>query len=238
MARQGNGAAYLMSNLSQGCPFTNYPYTISIWHYKPASTASYAVFGYGSSSINTYSMMYSSGTALYLYINGTQDGNGWNTSVGWNHYAWRCASSTDRSIIINGSVVNLSTSISMLAGLNRYGVMCSPQSTPTYYMGSGERVAELGIWNANISNTDLISIYTNKMSPLMLSRNSLVTYCPLNDGDGGARDLIGGRNLTESGIATLVDHPPFYLYKRSLFRAFSPQLSLSSYNSIFHGSVF
>ena len=237
MARQGDAAAYLMSNSSQGCPFTNYPYTVSIWHYRPSGIGSGAVFGYADSAVNVYSMIYSNSTNIYTYLNGNNDMGAVAAAAGWNHYAWRCAGTTDRSFIVNGSAINVTASILIPGGVNRYAVMVSPQSGLSYTMGSGERVAELGIWNTAILNTDLISMYQNKLSPLMLSRKSLVTYCPLNDGDSGARDLIGGRNLAESGTAVLTDNPPL-LYKRRSFMTFTPGVSLSTYSSIFHGSVF
>ena len=238
MARQGNGSnAYLMSDYTQGAPFTNYPYTVSFWHYRPSGLATNAIFSYGNNSINQYYMIYNSGATLYVYMFGDQDQSVSGAVSGWNHCVWRGTSTTNRSIFLNGAENNTTVGRAIVDPPNRYGVLNSVQQSPPYPAGANEWCADLGIWDVSLSNEEISLLYNNRMCPLMIRSNSLVTYCPLNDGEGGARDLIGGRNLAESGTAVLTDNPPL-LYKRRSFMTFTPGVSLSTYSSIFHGSVF
>ena len=67
------------------------------------------------------------------------------------------------------------------------------------------RLAELGIWNATLSWTEMIAM-SKGWSPLHIRPQSLVFYLPLvRDND---RDLIGGLTVTPTNAPTVANHVP------------------------------
>jgi hypothetical protein len=160
---------------------------------------------------------------MYAYVGGGfWFGSSAGIVTGWNHFLMIEIGTTNHKMWINGSLFTGSTSLTMTAGLNRWGVLATVGTTPAYFGVAGRPVADLGVWDVALTSSEATDMYNGRLSPLMIRPQSLVAYCPLNDGDGDARDIIGGRHLIETGgSVALVDNPPLR-YPRRSFSGFTP----------------
>lgn len=68
------------------------------------------------------------------------------------------------------------------------------------------KIAEIGIWNRELTDTEMLEMTGNRLSPLFYPRG-LTHYLPLTDTGSTERNLITPNNGTVTG-ATVSDHPP------------------------------
>jgi len=250
MAVQGNSSenGYFISPSGLGCPITTSPFSFSAWVYLASSHGDGGILSFTDASSGSFTnMMYvpqASNNYIQMYVGGSGDNTDPNQIVydDWNFYFYSINSAgTSRLSILNGNQKTYSTGTRTLsANLDRWGIGVLADSTPSYGFNQNMRIADVAVWDAELSAAEGDSLY-NKVSPLLIRQESLVAYAPLNDSVSTARDIVGGRNLDSAGAGsmTLVDNPPLRYLRRS-FSGFTPGVAAAaaSYNSIFHGSVF
>jgi hypothetical protein len=76
-------------------------------------------------------------------------------------------------------------------------------TTPNYFNG---QIAEVGIWTAALTASDILSL-SQGASPSLVRSDSLAFYAPLIR---DLNDLRGGLAITNNNGATVVDHPRIY----------------------------
>ena len=239
--RGGSSSGYLASSTSKGAPFTAYPYSYSFWFYRGnTGYISQCLVSISDSTVtNLWGVYISSGTS-YFYTNNSYVSHGTGTSVGWYFYSL-AMTSTFAEMRINSSIATTSShGITITDNLDRWGVFSFLDSTPSHALESDHRIADFAVWNTNLSSTQTSDLYSKKASPLTTSSKNLVAYAPLNDGDGSARDIIGGRHMTETNTVYSFDTDGSFNYKSRSFMVFkgTSAVAAATYNSIFHGGVF
>ncbi len=123
----------------------------------------------------------------------------------WTHACGVFASSTSRTVYINGGSSATNTTNSSGTGENRLfqGVVRAASAFTNYFTGS---LAEVGVWNAALTADEVLSL-ARGMSPSLIRPQSLTIYAPL------VRDLIdrkSGLIITNNNTATVSDHTRIY----------------------------
>ena len=243
MARDGASTPYLMSDSAKGCPVTAYPFSMSVWFYKPASHSSMCIASVGATGSTQINGIYiTSGGLAQMYIGGgLAVSSSIGLSTGWSNIVAIEVGATNHKIVVNGVSNSSTVSLALTTSLDRWGALAFVSSSPGFTGASGQPVADLGVWNVALTSTEATDMYNGRLSPLMIRPQNLVAYCPLNDGDGDARDIIGGRHLIETdGSVALVDNPPLRYLRRS-FSGFTPGVvipQLPRLRSVFRGFSF
>jgi len=127
---------------------------------------------------------------------------GWTTGT-WNHACGVYTSTTSRTAYLNGGgKVTETTSITASADRTLIGARINSGAVGAFFSG---RVADVGIWNTDLTEAEVISLSTG-MSPLLIRPQSLVFYAPLY------RDFIDykGMSLTNTASVTVVDSNRHY----------------------------
>ena len=253
MARDGSGSVsnIYRSHVNNGSPITSFPFTISFWYRTPSVIGDGGVISWGDSTLAPNSGFYIEDYlgSFYVtsYLNGSNDTSNFGAESIWDnmniHMIYSCASSTSRFFSANGTIKNFTASKTVQATADRWGIGGLVSNlTPSNAMATGHYVSEIAIWNTALdSGDDITSLYTNAMSPLLVKPGNLVTYCPLNESGDTCIDWVGGRHLEKVGSGmTFTEQDVITQRRRRSFSIFGPpgEAAASSYNSIFHGSVF
>ncbi|RKY09640.1 MAG: hypothetical protein DRP56_02370, partial [Planctomycetota bacterium] len=121
----------------------------------------------------------------------------------WHHAAAVFASSTSRTVYLDGGNSATNTTSVTPSGIDRISIARLGDSSPGNYMSG--RVAEVAMYNAALSADEIASL-ARGFSPLLIRTQNLVGYWPLiRDGD---RDCIGGYNLVAHNTPTIATHVP------------------------------
>ena len=252
--REGSGSALnvLRSNISGGSPITSFPYTVSFWYKTPPI---YPIGGgftvsWGSPSIGEYNGFYIENYSGSFYItsynHNSPDSSVFSTISNWQnkniHVMYSCSSSTSRFLSANGDIKNY-TATKTVGTYNRWGLGASTSSLPNNPMQTSVFVSEVAFWNVALNSTDdLTNLYNNKMSPLLVKPENLVTYAPLNDNTSGARDIVGGRHLLQVGTGMNFADNESMRYRRRSFSGFTPGIYIppppQKFRSLFRGVAF
>jgi len=199
----------LMSATSGGSPITSYPFTFGCWFFRSGSTTTQTIFSFcDSASASARNGLYvgtASGFQLHEFLNNSQGalGSALPTSS-WIHVVWSCTSSTDRFVCIDGTVTTTSASKSVGASPDRWSIGQFCDSTPSS-PGLDLFMSNATIWNVALTQAEAIQLFDTRMDGTLMRPQDLVAHAPMNDGIGNARELIGGRNLIETGAVGLTN---------------------------------
>lgn len=135
----------------------------------------------------------------------------WNgassTSVvaGWNFVAGVWTSSTSRSAFVNGGGKGTGTNSATPSSINRLTVGSQDNAGSGQPTASGDRIAEVGVWNVALSD-DEIAALGKGISPLLVRPQNLVAYLPL------IRGLVDpkGNAFAVVGSLSAADHTTIY----------------------------
>jgi hypothetical protein len=135
-----------------------------------------------------------------------------NGNGSWEHACGVFASTTSRTVYLNGFGAGTNTTSSAPTGFTRFqiGARRNSNTTDTFF-GLG-RIADVGVWDAALTDTEIQSLAKGVACPFVRPQN-LVFYAPL------VRDLLDisktNLPLTISGGVTVstvgVPHPRIYL---------------------------
>jgi hypothetical protein len=214
MARSfNNGTQYLSVSST---PVTAAPLTISTWFYAAATNDLYVTLFISDTGASNYFGLYinnaAAKTAAVACVSDSEDVIDSTTTFSvntWNHTAAVFASSTSRSVYLNGGGKATSTNSKVPGSLNRINVGANFDS-PSVLDPMNGRLAEVGIWNAALTDDEVTSL-SKGVSPLKVRPASLVAYWPLYG--NASPEPSYSRNstdysLTLNGSPTQVDHPP------------------------------
>jgi hypothetical protein len=187
-------------------PTTAAPLTIACW-YKHGTAAVQDPLSLSSSTTNYFSISSrGNGAAVDFLVNdGTGNAGARSTSNAilnsWNHACGVAASSTSRTIYLNGgsSATNTTSRTPTVSSV----IIGARFSTTAPFNGD---IAEVGIWNAALTAAEIASLAKGMTCDKIRPQN-LVFYAPL------VRDLIdqkGGLAITNNNGATVATHPRVY----------------------------
>lgn len=209
MAFSLNGTSYIEATST---PVTAEPFTISCWFRAPNVTADGALVSIGNSATTN---------RFQLNVNGSVVGDPVSiSSVGavtatansttafiantWQHAAAVCASTTSRSIYLNGGGKATNTTSVTPAGINNImiGGRWSGGTRAFFFNG---QIAEVAIWNIALNDDEILSL-SRGFAAHSIKLGNLKFY---NRCIQLSQDRCGGRALTQVNIAKF-DHPRIY----------------------------
>lgn len=203
-------------DVSTGDLFADLPITMACWFKASNTTANHGLLNISDNATG--------GQGIRLNAQGTAVGDPIRiVSVGtttvivetttnytantWTHACGVFASSTSRTVYINGGNSASSTVSSTATGENRLfvGVTRAASSFSNFLSGD---IAEVGIWNAALTSDEVLSL-AKGFSPSLIRPQSLTIYAPM------VRDLLDfSRNrltITNNNTATVSTHTRVYL---------------------------
>lgn len=209
MAFSFNGTSYIEATST---PVTAEPFTISCWFRAPNVTADGALISIGNSSTTN---------RFQINVNGTVAGDPISiSSVGavtatansttafiantWQHAAAVCASTTSRSIYLNGGGKATNTTSVTPAGINNImiGGRWSGGARGFFFNG---QIAEVAIWNIALNDDEILSL-SKSFTASLIRPNNLRFY---NRCLRISQDISQGITLAQTNI-TNFDHPRIY----------------------------
>jgi hypothetical protein len=200
---------------SASSPATGLPLTLAAWFYVANQTANHTILSVNvtaGSSNNRHVIAANGLSAGDPLVAATTDTGGASSlaSTGiaysantWQHAIGVFAANNDRRVYLNGANKATSASTRTPSG-----------SLSRIYVGANGaggallngRVAEAAIWAAVLTDDEAEALGSG-VSPRLIRPESLVFWAPLVTSESPQVDLIGGRNLTNTGSPTTTDHP-------------------------------
>lgn len=126
----------------------------------------------------------------------------------WYHICGAAVSSTMRRIYFNGSQQNTSTTARTLGTLDAVSVGAR-YGTGTLSAFASATIAEVGIWNIELSAADVASLAAGAR-PSKVRPDALQFYFPLLGEASPEVDLINAGGLTLNNTPTNGEHPRIY----------------------------
>jgi hypothetical protein len=208
MAFSLNGTSYIEATST---PVTAEPFTMACW-FNPAVVTDGALMSVGNSATTNRFQMNSNiaqgGSPLSISSVGASTATA-NTTTAivrntWQHAAAVCTSTTSRSIYLNGGGKATNTTSVTPAGINNImtGGRWSGGTRAFFFNG---RIAEVAIWNAALTDDEVLSL-SKGFAPYLIRPMNLRFY---NRCLRISQDLSQGRTLTQVNI-TNFDHPRIY----------------------------
>lgn len=220
MAYEFTGATDARRLQTASTPVTSWPLTMACWFNLDDTTNGQALINISNSGGFERFLLLARGNAAgdpigAFYADSSNAFVLANTSTGfsastWTHGAAVFTSSTSRTAYINGGSSGTNTASATLSnsGLNNITIGFQ-QFNNTGASAVDGRIAEVGIWNTDLSTAEIASL-AKGMTCDKVRPQSLVAYFPL------VRDLVelkGGLTITNTGIngtATVANHPRVY----------------------------
>jgi hypothetical protein len=215
VARALDGSTQRFSAAAQ--PITAYPFTVAGWSYPTNTTA-------GSADKYIFSLSNNSGTTLFsglqwldanaklaAFISTSGTVRKWDTTATatlntWQHVAGVFTSASDIVAYVNadGAGAYTNTGSPTVPTWNTVSIGALVRSSVAgWYYGS---LAETGLWNVALTQAELDQLAAG-YSPLFVRPQSLVAYWPLFGRATDEEDWDGAYPLTNTGSATVADHP-------------------------------
>ena len=160
---------------------TAYPFTMACWAQAVDVTGTYCILFLGDKDSDSiyYEVQFSgavAGDPIRLVVRNTTAVN-LDTATGysantWAHVAAVLVSATERYVYINGAKTGSGglTSVTFSANVDRFAVGSLYRLTPVIYLGG--KVAEIGLWNTNLSDAQITSLAA-KVRPSAIARANL-----------------------------------------------------------------
>jgi hypothetical protein len=187
----------------------NEPLTIGFWFHTAAATQTMLSIGPPDNENLGYLVRLSTGNRIVGSKNNATApvSTATYTVNTWTYAAMVFASDTSRALYLNTSVVNNTLGLADATGTAFTSMAIGRRhvvgTTPQYFSG---RIAEVGIWTAALTASDILSL-SQGASPALVRPDSLAFYAPLIR---DLQDLRGGLAITNNNGATVVDHPRIY----------------------------
>ena len=127
----------------------------------------------------------------------------------WHHACGVEAASNDRRVYLDGGGKGINSAIRVPAGVNQmYIGRCVP-AAPDPMDG---RLGHISVWNIALTDSEVATLAAG-ISPLMVHRNNLVGYWPIN-GQSPEPDFVGGYNMTLTGTIPKSEEPSKMIGRR------------------------
>jgi hypothetical protein len=212
MAYEFNGTNQWMTTASS--PVASTTFTMACWFNSDSITTAQALIHLvRPGGINPYYGLWAVGSVSGDPVQFSAYGAGISaadTTAGytantWTHACGVQSSARNRTVYINGGNSATSTAnIPVIPTQIRIGRFVDGSNTPAFYLDG--RIAEVGIWNADLTAAEVASLAKGITCDKIRPQN-LVFYAPL------VRDLNdqkGGLTITNNNGATVANHPRVY----------------------------
>lgn len=214
MARSFDGAAdyySLAANISTGAQ------TFAGWFHADSVAANNTILATGNSggsSTNFRVLRTNTSSQAELSINdgvGTTSINSTTTfSTGaWNHAVAIFASSTSRTVYLNGGNSATNTTSRAPSGINRTSVGAKLGNTAAGFFDG--HLADVAAWNVALSADDVLSLSLG-YSPLLIRPDALIFYMPMFGYGSPEPDIRGANVMTVNGAPAVGTTHPRILY--------------------------
>lgn len=147
----------------------------------------------------------------------------------WAHACAVFASSTSRTIYLNGGNSATDTTSAAPASIARTAIGCLGRPTPVVFF-SGD-VAEAALYNAALTAAEAAMLALG-VSPLLVRTGALVGYWPLLGRFSPEIDLRGGNGLTLTNTPVYADHPRIIYPTQAQIAAFSEAVAAGARPSL------
>ncbi len=252
MARGNNDDNTNFFRLSSNMGITDYPMSVSVWHY-PLATANIEIvftFAESTATFNHLFLIKGSSDTLIAEVNSEGAGqdeeaitsNAFNIDA-WNHSAGIFASSTDRAAYLNGDIGNggFNTVDHAMPSTNVDRTSWGKRDDSNGGRPIDGRIAEAALWNVALSTNEVIALAAG-VPPSRIRPGDLLGYWPLFGVGADEPDYSGnGRTQIEQGTMTLGNHSPtqapFGGFTSSLFGAVAPQVFTNLRGRQIHGGA-
>lgn len=197
------------SVISGNVPITEYPLTISCWFNTSLTNTNQILVGlYDTSNISNCALLLrptallsvssrASSSTVFANASTTHSTNIWHHACG----VW--ASSSSRSVYLDGGNVGTSTASRALYDIVNINL---GNSTIVGSVGLQGNIGEIGIWNIPLDQTDILSLAKN-ISPRLIQPNNLVFYSPLIK---NVYDYMGTSNISAINNPSVTNHIRIY----------------------------
>ena len=210
MARLFNGTTQYLETTT--VPAVGPPVSFAAW-IRPSSLAASAIIGVSRNSGTTQRAYLGLSAAGLITAISQSSGTTRTASTSaatsastWAHACAVFASSTSRSVYLNGASKGTNTQNSSPTGLNRgnIGMVYAGTSASLFFPGD---IAEVACWNVALTDGDA-ALLAKGVSPYLVKGNNLLAYWPLVGRYSPEISLFGGFDLTLTAAPTVSDHPP------------------------------
>lgn len=196
-------------------PITGVPFSISAWVYPADVLNTVTVVGIGDASgdLEEYVLQLGGATGgdpIQSIARAGGTASTASTTAGytantWYHIAATFISTSSRAVYLSGTNKGTSVTTRNVGTPTKMRVGRRPQLTPTEYMGG--RVAEVAVWNIDLSDGNVASLAAGA-DPHSILGGNLVFYAPLLGIYSPEKDYtIGARHLTLFNSPTAAEHP-------------------------------
>ena len=136
------------------------------------------------------------------------------TANTWHHVCGVFASTTSRTIYLDGGNSATGTDSITPTGINRTSVGYLARYSPVAYFSG--MLAEAAIWNDALTSSEVMSL-AKGFSPLQIRPTALVNYWPLYGRHATEPDVIGASGMTLLNSPTKAEHPRIILPRKRRF---------------------
>lgn len=193
-------------------PVTTPPFTISTWFRRGSIAGNPSVVGFFQNASNGTAQLLTlrSDTKLAAgsYNSATYDQSlsaATTTLNVWTHGAGVWASTSSRTVYVNGTAGTTNTTNISVANLNSIGIGATIRPTLSdQYNGD---IADVGIWNISLTADEIISL-SRGVSCLLIRPQNLIFFAPLIR---SLQDVTRGLTITNRNSATVSNHPRIYI---------------------------
>ena len=192
-------------------PVTAAPLTLACWLRRSTFSGASSVVGLFQNAANGDGQLLTLRADTQLGA-GSYDAPFYNQSLSgttvsqdvWTHGAGVWASTTSRTVYLNGSAGTTNTDSLTPTSLNAIGVGATIRPTLIEFFNG--QIAEVGIWNVALTQPEIASL-AKGMTCDKVRPQSLVFYAPLIR---NLQDVRGGLTITNNNGATVANHPRVY----------------------------
>lgn len=202
-----------------GASVTTVPLTLSAWFNAANITSNQTLVGVFSNNGSYSYYLSAAGAESGDYVKAMTRVNTWSgaaTTAGFTANEWHHAVAVYTTIISRTAYLDGANAGSDTTSMQPIDI--ANTIVGAYYGGayaySDCNIAEVGIWDVNLTATEVDQLYTGKYSPHLVSHANLVAYYPLGGGTypDDLADVQVGYDLTGYGEPTYVDHPTGIVY--------------------------
>jgi hypothetical protein len=194
---------------------TGPPATLMVWLDADGAAQDSALLAVGNSAassriqLSIESDLDASATSFNTTPTAQSSQRGNINSSQWEHIAGVFASSTSRTVYLNGVAGTANTSSSVVAGFNNtiLGARYTGGTRGAYLEG---KLSHVAIWNIVLSGAEIATLAAGA-NPQSVQLANLVFYVPLNQ-SGATTDIISSNALTVSGPTFSTNGPTVAAY--------------------------
>jgi hypothetical protein len=195
-------------------PVTGVPFSMSAWIYPTNNTANNNILALNSNSGNNAAGITAegniSGDPINAYIGDASGFTSTRSSAAysinqWSHVCGVFASSTSRTVYINGSNEGSTTTSRTPVAFNRINIGVYRQGGSGAADAFNGRIAQIAVYNKALSASEVVSL-SKGFSARLVAPNSLKVFVPLTRGFLDYKES----SFSQEGTVSVIENPRIY----------------------------